>query len=209
MTVKAKKTLKVKNYKGGSVVWKSLDPKIAKVNSNGVVTAKKLGNTIIYATLDSGEQFGCAVCVVTPSMKKTVDYAKMVGSKWTYSQPYRMKDGYYDCSSLVWRAYKKSGKTFGASYYAPVASDIAKWCVNNKKMLKKSVRKKIYKLSLRPGDITFRTGANNGRYKGIYHVEMFVGYRCVGMNNGKYIVSTMWAARNDDYPPDEKYIARP
>lgn len=209
VTPKTKKTLKIKNYDKSKITWKSMDPKIAKVSSSGVVTAKKTGNTIVYATLDDGEQFGCAVCVVTPTMKKVVDRAKMIGSKWTYSQPKRMQKGYYDCSSLVWQCYKLAGKNFGARYYAPVAADILRWCVRNKKTLKKSVRKKIYEMSLRPGDMTFRTGQKNGRYKGTYHVEMFVGYKCVYMSNGKYTVSTMWAARGDDYPPDEKYIARP
>lgn len=44
----------------------------------------------------------------------------------------------------------------------------------------------------RPGDLLFGTGANNGRYKGIYHVEMFVGYACYGFQGNKPILTTKW-----------------
>ena len=46
----------------------------------------------------------------------------------------------------------------------------------------------------------FETGAKNGRYKGIYHVEMFAGYECTGFTDkGKPIVSTLWANRPANY----------
>lgn len=40
------------------------------------------------------------------------------------SQPKRMQEKFYDCSSLVWKSYHKNGVNFGMAYYAPVAADM-------------------------------------------------------------------------------------
>ena len=83
-----------------------------------------------------------------------------------------MQKGYYDCSSLVWRSYKKSGKLFGNKTYAPIAADMVKWCSKNHKMIKNGLcSENVSQRKLRPGDIMFETGDDNPRYKGIYHVH--------------------------------------
>ena len=51
------------------------------------------------------------------------------------SQPKRMQEKFYDCSSLVWKSYHKNGVNFGMAYYAPVAADMGKWCVQYKKLV--------------------------------------------------------------------------
>ena len=51
------------------------------------------------------------------------------------SQPKRMQEKFYDCSSLVWKSYHKNGVNFGIAYYAPVAADMGKWCVQHKKLV--------------------------------------------------------------------------
>lgn len=198
LATKKKTTLKIKGYPG-KIKWKTMKKKVATVSSKGVVKAKKTGNTVIYAVVD-GQRIGCAVSVVTPKLKKVINAAKKI-AKGKYSQPKRMRKGYYDCSSLVWRAYKKIGKTFGDKYYAPVAANIAKYLFGKKKRIKGGLNNKnIQGMKLRPGDLMFRTGAKNGRYKGIYHVEMFVGYQCEGFNSkGKPILGTLWAARPANY----------
>ena len=200
---KKKTTLKLKGY-SGKVEWKTMKKKVATVSSKGVVKAKKTGNTVIYAVVD-GQRIGCAVSVVTSKLKKVINAAKKI-AKGKYSQPKRMKKGYYDCSSLVWRAYKKIGKTFGDKSYAPVAANIAKYLFTKKKRIKGGLNNKnIQGMKLRPGDLMFCTGAKNGRYKGIYHVEMFVGYQCEGFNSkGKPILGTLWAAR-----PANAYYGNP
>lgn len=85
-------------------------------------------------------------------------------------------------------------------YYAPVAADLGKWCAKNKKMVKGNAYQNIQKMKYRPGALTFKTGSDNGRYKGIYHVEMFVGYTFEGFStDGKPVLGTKWAARGDNY----------
>ncbi len=193
----------------GKTIWKSDNPRVARVSAKGKVTAKKTGVAVVYATL-GGAQYGCAVSVVNKAKKKVVDTAKRIGRNWEYSQKLRMSKGYYDCSSLVWRSYHAVGFNFGNPGYAPVAADLGKWCVSHNKMIKGGLssvntRKRKYL----PGDIMFETGESNGRYRGIYHVEMIVGYRCKSMYNGNAALSVCWAARGDDYYGSEKMLARP
>ena len=207
LTPKGTVTLKIKGY-SGKVTWKTSKKKVATISSKGVVKAKKTGNAVVYAVVD-GKKIGCAVSVVTAKLKKVVNAAKSIG-KGKYSQPRRMQKGYYDCSSLVWRAYRKIGKTFGDRSYAPVAANIAKNLFGKKKRIQGGLNNKnIQGMKLRPGDLMFLTGAKNGRYKGIYHVEMFVGYQCEGFDSkGKPILGTLWAVR----PPNYYYgnpMARP
>jgi len=89
---------------------------------------------------------GCAVSVVSAKKVKTIRFAKMIGTKWKYSQPKRMQKGYYDCSSLVWKAYCKMGKKIGGNY-ALVAADLAKWCkAHGKKITNAYTRNHIEKM---------------------------------------------------------------
>ena len=180
-------------------VWTSSNSKVAKVSKKGVVTCKKIGNAVITADFN-GAKVGCAISVVSPKKVKVIRYAKMIGSKWKYSQPKRMQKGYYDCSSLVWKSYCKMGKKIGGNnYYAPVAADLAKWCKSHgKKITNSYTRNHIQKMKLNPGDLMFETGANNGRYLGIFHVEMFTGYTLSHYdNNGKPVLYETWGARPD------------
>ena len=192
------KTLKVKNG-GSDVSWESLNPDIATVSSKGKVTAKKGGTAIIIATMDENK-FGCAVNVTTSSMKKIVDRAQKIATG-TYSQAKRMQNGYYDCSSLVWRAYSPEGIKFGNNNWAPVAADIGKWSMKNGKKISNELSEaQIQKQKLKVGDLLFKTGSGNGRYKGIDHVEMFIGYGYAGMDyDGSVYLTTKLAARSDGY----------
>lgn len=198
MVPKATKKIKVKGI-SGKITWKSSNPKVISVSKTGKIKAKKSGNAVITASVGTG-RLGCVVSVVTPTRKKVIAMANRIGKNWKYSQAKRMQSGYYDCSSLVWKSYKLEKKCFGMKNYAPVAADLAKWCAKNKKMVKGDVEQNIQKMKYCPGALTFKTGSNNGRYKGIYHVEMFVGYTFEGFDvNGKPILGTKWAARGDNY----------
>lgn len=210
VTSKGKKTkLKIKGT-SDKPVWSSSNKKVAKVSSDGTVRFRKKGNAVITADFN-GKKVGCAVSVISPKLMKVVKRAKKMGSTWKYSQAKRMQKGYYDCSSLVWRSYALMGKKFGASNWAPVAADLAKWCKKNGKVLTKSyTRDHIQKMKFRPGDLMFETGKNNGRYKGIYHVEMFVGYAVAYYDaSGKPVLNELWAARPEGYYGGGHLIERP
>lgn len=200
LSVKQTKQLNVKGCKKSAVKWSSSNPKVASVSSNGLVKAKKTGNAVIKAKIGDF-MFGCAVSVVTPKKKNAINTAIRIAKTCTYSQPLRMQSKYYDCSSLVWKAYHKNGVNFGNANYAPVAADIGKWCATKGKMVKGGLSmQNINNMKINAGDVMFRTGEKNGRYRGIYHVEMIVGYVCRGFDyNGKPILELKYAARNDGY----------
>lgn len=178
------------------VVWRSSNPKVVKTAGSGTVRMRKNGNAVITAEV-AGHKLGCAVSVISPKLLRVVKRAKYIGENWKYSQPKRMQNGYYDCSALVWKSYSRMGKKLGMANYAPVAADLAKWCKKHGKVLTKSyTRQHIQKMKFRPGDLMFETGQDNGRYKGIYHVEMFVGYAVAYYDaKGKPVLNELWAAR--------------
>ena len=210
LVVKKKKaTLKIKGC-SAKLKWVSTNKKVASVSSKGVVKGKKIGNTLIYTKLGNG-YLGCAVSVISKKMNTIIKKAYSL-KKGKYSQAKRMLKGYYDCSSLVWRSYKKGKVKLVNKYYAPVAADLAKYYVKKKKRIKGGYSKKnVAKMKLRPGDLFFCEGQKNGRYRGIYHVEMFTGYRCLGITpDGKATIVARWATVPDDYyMKDNGLMVRP
>lgn len=84
-----------------------------------------------------------------------------------YNQDRRMNPGVYDCSSLVFRAYKSAGLLLPCdnANWAPVAANLCYSLENQGKSVD----------SLYPGDLLFYGPHNNGRWRGIYHVTMYVG----------------------------------
>lgn len=212
LLVNKKKTqLTVSGYEG-TVIWKSSNPKIATVNSNGVVKGKQIGNVII--TAKAGDQYlGCAVSVTTAKIKKVAERATYIGTHWKYSPALRTKKGYYDCSSLVWKAYKEKAKvTFGSPSYPGVALTEAKWCKAHGKMIKGGMTyRKIEKMTVNPGDLLFKSTNMKKKYADIYHVEMFTGYFCHFVrSDGTAYYSPMWAARGTSYTWEEgSLLGRP
>jgi hypothetical protein len=156
--------------KSTKVKWSSSDKTIAKVSSDGTVKAKGSGYCTITATF-GGSTISYEVGVSAKKAVLAIRYAvKHYNS--TYSQPLRMSTGYYDCSSYVWRSYQSAKSYLGSSSYAPTAADLAKWC-NEKGYVIYNGKANISKLL--PGDLIFETGEDNGRYKGVYHVDLYVG----------------------------------
>lgn len=199
LTIGKTKQLKVRGT-NEKVSFRSLNPKKVSVSSNGKIKAKKQGNAIITAQIGNAK-LGCAVSVTTTKKKKAISLAHKIVSSSTYDQAKRMQDGYYDCSSLVWLSYSPYGYNFGSSNYAPVASEQAKWLAERNKLLKGGFSKKnVQNLKINAGDLLFETGSDNGRFKGIYHVEIFTGYDFYGFDkNDKPLVTTKWANRSDGY----------
>jgi cell wall-associated NlpC family hydrolase len=169
-----KETLTVKGLSSGSKIkWKSSNKKVATVSQKGVVSAKGNGSCTITASFTGGS-ITYEVGVASKTATKAVYYAiKHFGS--TYSQTERMAKGKYDCSSYVFRAYLDAGKTLGTSKsWAPTAADLAKWCAGKGYVIYTETQT-VDVSKLRPGDLIFETGENNGRYKGIYHVDIYTG----------------------------------
>lgn len=203
MTPKQTKTLKVKN--GQTAVWKSTDSKVVSVTKKGKIKAKKTGTAFISAKV-KGIYVGCVISVVSKARLKVVKRARYIGTHWTYDQDKRMQKGYYDCSALVWKAYQNEKKTFGSGSYAPVAADVAKYCANHKKLIKGNIEKKLQKMKIQPGALTFKSGKPNGRYKNIYHVEMFTGYTLEWIDDkGKPQLGLTWGARDGYYDYGETW----
>jgi cell wall-associated NlpC family hydrolase len=170
----AKETLTVKGVPSGTKVkWTSSNKKVATVNQKGIVLGKGNGYCTITASF-GGASMTYEVGVTSKTAAKAVYYAiKHFGS--TYSQAERMSVGKYDCSSYVFRSYLDAGKTLGtSSKWAPTAADLAKWC-NEKGYVLYTETQTVDFSKLLPGDLIFETGENNGRYKGIYHVDLYVG----------------------------------
>ena len=211
LLVKGKtKKLKIKGY-SKKVKWTSINKNIATVSSKGVVKGKRIGNVIITAQI--GDQYvGCAVSVTTNSLKKVCERARYMGKNWTYSQAKRTLNGYYDCSALVWKAYKMHAKTtFGSPSYPSVALNEAKWCKANGRMVKGGFSvKNLNQMKVNPGDLLFKSTNPKKPYDDIYHVEMFTGYICMGYYDGVPVIGTLWAARGVNYAyPDGQLLGRP
>ena len=208
------KQIKVANAGYRSFVWKSADPKIATVSASGKVHAKKTGNVVVTGTHKKGDyRVGCVVSVTTPGKKSAIETGKTI-AMGTYSQPRRMQRGYYDCSSLVWLAYAPNGCNFGVSGgYAPVAANEAKYLEQRGKLIGKWKLSDVKKMRYQAGDLMFRTNANNGRHRGIYHVEMIAGYYLMNFDTrGKPTFLTAWVNRSPEYSlslSPEDIICRP
>lgn len=79
-----------------------------------------------------------------------------------YSQDRRMEEGYYDCSSLVYRLYKEAGIELPL-----IASEQGKYCYENAMIINKE--------ELQPGDLIFYSYEINGQFRNISHVAIYVG----------------------------------
>lgn len=196
------KTIKFSNQ-SKTITWKSSDKSIAAVNSSGKITAKNSGNAII--TGKSGKDtYTCYVSVVSEEAMKAVKKAETsVGA--LYSQAKRMAEGYYDCSSLTWRSYSPYGVYMGNENWAPTAADQGKWCVENGKIIaEKGVN--LEDFVLLPGDLIFYAKTqSNGRYKNIYHVAMFTGYRIEETAKGESVLKGYIVDANGKVVAESQY----
>lgn len=182
-------TLKANNLgKASAIKWTSSDKSVASVDKSGKVTGKNYGYALITAEY-KGIRITYNVEVSYKTVIKALRYAKVHYSS-TYSQPRRMDKGYYDCSSYVWRSYIAAGLNIGrAKGYAPTAAELARWCENNGYMIMEGTADVSGML---PGDLIFWTGADNGRYHGIYHVDLYSGnYVSMTVARSKYYGGTI------------------
>lgn len=174
MTKEESAAIEVYNQSGKTkVTYTSKNPKIATVSSKGKITTQKIGVATILVTAD-GKEFEITVAVGhTKAVAAIKNAQKVLGAP--YSQAYRMRKGYYDCSSLVWRCYVPTGITFGYSKYAsnaPTAAGEAYYLVSHKKEVASTY---VDEKKLKPGDLIFISSGYNGRYRNITHVAIYIG----------------------------------
>ena len=102
---------------------------------------------------------------ISESIKYLLEWLhSKVGSP--YSQDLRDDGVHFDCSSLVYYAYKQIG--MNVSYKgSTTAASIA--------MGMEASSKTVSSSNLQPGDLIFYSHENNGRYKNITHVAIYVG----------------------------------
>ncbi|WP_167958103.1 Ig-like domain-containing protein [Anaerosporobacter faecicola] len=205
--VKGKKsTLKVSGInKKSTVTFQSSKSSVAKVDKNGKVTGKKNGCACVTIAVD-GKVMEIPVTVGSTKVIGALRYGiKAVGTP--YSQAKRMQNGYYDCSSLTWRSYHSVGVNIGSKYWAPTAADMAKTLVKNKKAV---AYKALPASELKPGDLLFFTktdGTDNGRYKNIYHVGIYLGTYDDGSENGLLIEARLSGVGIFTYCPSDRKVA--
>lgn len=154
------------------VSYKSSNTRIASVSKKGTVTAKRCGNADITVKVD-GKTFTFQVNVAPREAVNACNTGHSIMYSSSYSQPLRMTNGYYDCSSLVFRAYGYNTRLLGGSvYWAPTAASMAAYLESTGKVIAYGP---LDVSQLRPGDLIFYSGAYNGRYRNINHVSMYYG----------------------------------
>lgn len=84
-----------------------------------------------------------------------------------YSQVRRWEEGYYDCSSFVWRILAEIGINLNAVCNGSTAAAICEGMVNAGMAIKPS--------DIKPGDILFFSYEANGRYRNISHTAVYAG----------------------------------
>lgn len=169
----SRKTISIKGLtKKSTVTYKSSNPAIVRVNKKGVIRGKAYGKATITINAD-GKIFSYAVEVAPVTAINATRVGKSIMYSSSYSQARRMSTGYYDCSSLVFRAYGCNSALLGGTpSWAPTAASMAQHLERTGKTIAYGY---IDVSLLQPGDLLFFGNSGNGRYKGIYHVSMYYG----------------------------------
>lgn len=108
---------------------------------------------------------------ITDTKTKQVCTFALTKVGYPYSQQLRDSGNYYDCSSLAYYAWQSAGISikYGGSNTAAAE---AEYCAKNGKTVSPK--------DMKPGDLIFYSFTNNGRYKNISHVAIYIG-------NGKIV----------------------
>lgn len=159
------------NTTGIQPTYKSSTPSVATVNNDGKVTAKAVGYTNL--TIQIGD---CKIThKVGVSYETSVDalrYAKKHHGE-NYSVKYRMRDGYYDNSSYVWRAYYDAGKKIGGSALdAATAKEMAEYCKDKDWVIMSGT---VDMDRMLPGDIIFEYDNASNKFGSVSDVSLYQG----------------------------------
>lgn len=177
---KIDQTIKVENKKDENKVYKKINFKYEESFlelKKGKLYYSIIKDKIKYTFKISKEELEKAYKEKT--IKKyvldvTLYCKEALGAK--YSQEKRTETpNYYDCSSLVYYAYKTVGVDLcDKDNYPPTAASEAKW-LEEKHILNKVDETNIEKDDLNIGDLLFFSNKTNGRYMDITHVAMYIG----------------------------------
>ncbi len=157
-----------------NVTYQSKNKAVATVSKSGQVKAKSNGNADIVVKAD-GISLTYKVSVAPQRALSACKSGHQIMYSSSYSQARRMETGFYDCSSLVFRAYGRDAGLLGGTYsYAPTAASMAYYLERTGKAVS---FKGVDASQLLPGDLIFYgdPANRNGRYKNIYHVSMYYG----------------------------------
>ncbi len=159
----------------------SRNPNVVSVSKKGVVKGRHAGVAYIDVYLGN-MSYTYRVEVAAKGMKTIINRAKYIVNNWTYSQGARMSNGYYDCSSLVWKGYKAYrgyNKKLGSKQYALPAASLFDYLRVKKQIAYFGFTKLD---DLHPGDLFFYGDYSSavrystpGRTLNIYHVAMYAG----------------------------------
>ena len=163
------------------------------MEEDGTVIGKGAGVTIVDAKIGN-YSFGFRVEVAAKGMKKIIERADYIVNNWKYSQSKRMKDGFYDCSSLVWKgykAYKDYQEKLGSKTQAFCAADLFDYLKSKNQIVYMGYLGYDY---MKPGDLIFYGDYDSavqystpGRTLNIYHVAMYAGNARVVEKGGQPI----------------------
>ncbi|MGN0293379.1 MAG: NlpC/P60 family protein [Lachnospiraceae bacterium] len=158
-------------WSSSGMKWTSSDTSVVTVTNSGKATARKYGEAYLTAVFKDGASITIPISVTYTNAAKAVMKARsVIGAK--YSQSKRMSEGYYDCSSLVWRSYSPYGVYIGSSSYAPTAAEQCRSLENDGKVV---LMNKMDTSQMMAGDTIYYTKGSNGRYRNIYHTAMYCG----------------------------------
>lgn len=159
----------------------SRNPNIASVALDGTITGRSAGVTYVDVRI-ANMSHTYRVEVSAKGIKTIIKRAKWIVNNWTYSQPNRMSDGFYDCSALVWKgykAYKNYNAKLGSKKYALPAANLFDYLRAKGQLVSFGF---VSLNNLAPGDLFFYGDYNSavrystpGRTLNIYHVAMYAG----------------------------------
>lgn len=185
--------IKIDGIDGMTPLFSSRNSNIATVTADGVVTGINSGVTYVDVHIGT-MNFNYRVEVAAKGMKKIINRADYIVNHWKYSQAKRMKSGYYDCSSLVWKgykSYKKYQKKLGSKKRALPAGDLFDYLYSKGQIVSLGYTGVD---DLKPGDLIFYGDYNSackystpGRTLDIYHVSMYAGAGKVVEKGGQTI----------------------
>ncbi len=112
------------------------------------------------------EEIGQILDKISEPLQKEVCRFALQKVGYPYSQDYRDSGNYFDCSSLAFYSWLAAGVNISYEGSTTAASEA-------KGLVEKDCE--VSYEELKPGDLVFWSFCNNGRYRGISHVAVYVG----------------------------------